>query len=788
MLRSRFMLPLLLALLLAPAAPAATAQAPPSLTIDGFFAPPFGIAKTDFATIGTSPDSPLAAAVDGDRIYTVGATGSQSSRDVAIAARRLDGTLDTGFSGDGKLTITMNTTSTKADVGTGIVVLPDGALRVLAATDVSATSTASFDVTIIGLTRNGSPDPTFGTVDAAGNRRVVVDVPVAGSAVPAAIAVGPDGRLAITGAAGDGSHDDVFVALREPDGMPVTAFDGDGVLIYNRGIATSVDDRGVDVAFRAGGGLAALIQVDPGASNDATAVLHAFKADGANDPAFSDDGDLPLAVDGGAPDTVAGGLIARNGRLWASGSTKVGADTDAFIARVNADGSDLQSRRFDMRGRLLGATDAAVSRALDLALVPGVPDTLVAVGSVDHQYTGSPDWGAAAFNNLDGNLAQAGYGDIVVQAPGTGGLVSAAAAPGGWLAVAGGYSESNTGDSSFGTARLVIDAEKACDLDVSVAEPAELVFRGSGGAVLTTRVTNAGTRGCAGTLRLAAPYRMTPIGTGEIAPGATFTAAAVPVAYEGPRRADDVLTVTVDAAADANTANNRALAHVVFSYCDLVLRPVGDAGAIPTEGRRRFELSLRNAGTATCDVRVGSKARYRLPRGRTASDELAVAAPPRARPGKRVAVVLRASAAEDVNPADNAATVTPTVVKVGDSDLREWGARGFSGTSRRGAGDLAAERLRPARVDVAVLREGGKRCPWLRSARGGFTTRRPGSGGACDSPRWLRAEATTSWRFELRRRLPPGQYVVMSRVTIGAGFPEARFSASDHNRVAFRVR
>jgi hypothetical protein len=313
------------------------------------------------------------------------------------------------------------------------------------------------------------------------------------------------------------------------------------------------------------------------------------------------------------------------------------------------------------------------------------------------------------------------------------------------------------------------------------------VFHGSGSATLTARVTNIGTRACAGTLRLPAPYRMTPVGTGTILPGATFTAAARPVAYDGPRRGDDVLSLSLDAPADANAANNIALAHVVFSYCDLVVEPVGGAGAIPTEGRRRFELSLRNAGTATCTVRVGSSAPYRLRRGQPVSDDLAVAAPRGARPGTRVAVVLRASATGDIYPADNAVTVRPTVVEVGDSDVGKKGPRGFSGTSHRGAGDVPARRLQPARVHVAVLREGGTRCSWLRSARGGFTTRRAGDGGSCDRPRWLRAEGTTSWRLKLRQRLPSGHYVVYSRVTIGAGFPEARFSARDGNRIAFRV-
>jgi hypothetical protein len=85
-------------------------------------------------------------------------------------------------------------------------------------------------------------------------------------------------------------------------------------------------------------------------------------------------------------------------------------------------------------------------------------------------------------------------------------------------------------------------------------------------------------------------------------------------------------------------------------------------------------------------------------------------------------------------------------------------------------------------VHVAIQR-GGKRCSWLASKRGTFTRAKP----ACGRPRWLRAEGATHWRFALRRSLAPGHYVVFSRATIGAGFPEARFSSKDRNRIAFDV-
>ena len=78
---------------------------PPSLTVDTFFAPPNGIADGDFSPTNIIPDIPSGVAIDGDRIYLVGRTGSSISADIGIMARRTDGTFDEGFSTDGKLVI-----------------------------------------------------------------------------------------------------------------------------------------------------------------------------------------------------------------------------------------------------------------------------------------------------------------------------------------------------------------------------------------------------------------------------------------------------------------------------------------------------------------------------------------------------------------------------------------------------------------------------------------------------------------------------------------------------------
>jgi hypothetical protein len=230
---------------------------------------------------------------------------------------------------------------------------------------------------------------------------------------------------------------------------------------------------------------------------------------------------------------------------------------------------------------------------------------------------------------------------------------------------------------------------------------------------------------------------------------------------------------------------------VVFRFCDVRLQREGGR-RIPNEGSRRFDVEVRNEGTAACRrVRLGvasggrlavAGGSYTLRAGRGASDAIAVAAPAGAKLGSRLRVVLSAAADRDVDTSNNLATVRPVVVGVGDSRIRAAGSRRFAGSASGSPSDLSRRARRVAHVDVAVRRLGGKRCNWLASA-----VRRTFARRSCSRPVWLRATGRRAWRLQLRGALPAGRYVAFSRATIGAGFHEASFTARDGNRVGFRV-
>ena len=171
------------------AAPAAAQLQPPSLTADTTFAFQ-GVAQYDFSA-GVQEDVGLAAAADDarGRTYAAGYTQVAGATRIAIVARRTDGSLDPAFAGDGSLELTEG----RASLATDLAVLPDGRLRVLIRFDSASSGPPVYQVGTVGLLPDGSPDPDHGLV--------WFDAGTAAD-IGNAIAVTPDGRVAVAGGNG----------------------------------------------------------------------------------------------------------------------------------------------------------------------------------------------------------------------------------------------------------------------------------------------------------------------------------------------------------------------------------------------------------------------------------------------------------------------------------------------------------------------------------------------------------------------------------------------------------
>jgi uncharacterized delta-60 repeat protein len=119
--------------------------------------------------------------------------------------------------------------------------------------------------------------------------------------------------------------------------------------------------------------------------------------------------------------------------------------------------------------------------------------------------------------------------------------------------------------------------------------------------------------------------------------------------------------------------------------------------------------------------------------------------------------------------------------------------KGFKGT----AADPDGNGLQKVQISVVRQIKGGPRknrdarvasgirCFAMKNAKGKFK-RVKAVAGHCPQ-RWLTAKGKAKWSFKLKRRLPPGGYMVTARAVDGKGLAESKFSRRLHNRYTFRV-
>ena len=141
-------------------------------------------------------------------------------------------------------------------------------------------------------------------------------------------------------------------------------------------------------------------------------------------------------------------------------------------------------------------------------------------------------------------------------------------------------------------------------------------------------------------------------------------------------------------------------------------------------------------------------------------------------------------------PALSSNSVTLDVTSTPRAGRTRVNAQGATGTASAGPAGPEAALSRIAHVDIAVrelsLRghAAARGCLWM-GGQGRFLRVKPGKGGKCDSPGWLRAKGTRHWLYRFRRRLGPGRYQLLIRVVNRAGVYDTTFAPGHHNLARF---
>ncbi|MET9378325.1 calcium-binding protein [Streptomyces sp. NPDC002992] len=324
-----------------------------------------GRVVTDFGTGGA--DDGTSVAVQPDGLIVV---AGQSAGDFALARYNPDGTLDTGFGTDGRVTADFDG---GADAARSLAVQADG--RIVAAGHHGAGP--NYDFAVARYTTDGSLDTTF-----SADGRATVDFGATDMAH--GVAVHSDGRIVAAGASGN----DFAVARLLADGAPDPAFSGDG--------RTTTD-------FDGGGELARAVVLQPdgrivaGGNRAGDFALARYQTDGSLDTGFSGDGRAVTDFGGGFE--IAYGLALQgDGNIVAAGHR----DGDFALARYQGGGG------------------APLPTGADLRVTKSGPTSVVLGTRVTYTVTVTNLGSAASATGVTLTDAHTGPGTLISAAPGQG--------------------------------------------------------------------------------------------------------------------------------------------------------------------------------------------------------------------------------------------------------------------------------------------------------------------------------------------------------------------------------
>lgn len=294
---------------------------------------------------------------DDGRIVVIGdaaqAAGPGMATDMALVRLNPDGTLDTGFSGDGKAFVDFGLDASPADRALDAVQLPDGKLIVVGSATVSG---EGLDFAVAKLNADGSRDTSF---DNDGRLTIRFDLsPAFRDELASSVAVDGNGRILVAGIAekADNSYD-FAVARLLPNGQLDGNFSGDGRATVAFDIAGNLDDQLLEMLLAPDGSIFLT-----GAATDEgydTAVAR-LQPDGTLDPGFGGDGrvTVPFDLGGGNSDVFYGAALQPDGALVLAGFVDVGPSNDdlAFV-RLLPDGA--LDPAFGLGGKSVVALDLA---------------------------------------------------------------------------------------------------------------------------------------------------------------------------------------------------------------------------------------------------------------------------------------------------------------------------------------------------------------------------------------------------------------------------------------------
>ncbi len=283
----------------------------------GALDPTFGTSGASFVDFPqASTDSARGVAVQADGKIVVAGTGRMG---FTVVRYNADGSLDSSFDGRGRVTQSLGSTDQEAYA---VALQVDGKILVAGRpSGVGGTATGGF--ALLRLNADGTPDAGFGV-----QGKVVTPAASSGEAAYA-VALQTDGKIVAVGE----STSDFAVVRYTSQGTLDTTFNGNGRAVVS---LTAGNDVAYAVAVQPDGRI--LVAGAAGEWSSSDFGLARFNSDGTLDASFGTGGVVRSDFSGGR-DAARAVLPQADGRIVAAGSAGSGSDTDFALVRYLADGT-----------------------------------------------------------------------------------------------------------------------------------------------------------------------------------------------------------------------------------------------------------------------------------------------------------------------------------------------------------------------------------------------------------------------------------------------------------------
>ncbi len=319
-------------------------------------------------TFSASNDFAEGVAVQSDgKIVAAGVASNGSDNDFALARYNANGSLDTSFSADGKV---LTAFSANNDGAKAVAVQSDGKIVVVG----GGHNGSDNDFALARYNANGSLDTSF-----SADGKVLTDFS-GGHDVAQDVVVLPGGKIVVAGQSHNGSVTVFALARYNANGSLDTSFDTDGKVTT---IIDSGENNGMAVAVQSDGKIVVAGRVFQGSGNNDIALAR-YNANGSLDTSFDADGKVSTDFGSGKNEEARDVAVQSDGKIVVAGWAYNGNNNDFMLARYNANGS--LDTSFDTDGKVTTAIGSGDDRGYAMAVQSDGKIVVAGWGARDRLY------------------------------------------------------------------------------------------------------------------------------------------------------------------------------------------------------------------------------------------------------------------------------------------------------------------------------------------------------------------------------------------------------------------